>query len=231
MAGVTEAQASVMRRRRSCNVGGEVAYTCPFMCPHKVFSAFARVSRRHSVENHNQINVPFLHSVFSINVRKASFRTKSRVLYNFLIDKFLVSFTVCEIGQLIPQFANRWRCKLSHQEAHNSLFTIPRHQLYGLSCHRLEVKGGATDISGNPVLNVTNVNFKNILFISLFQNNAEQFINIWLAPRWLRTRPWPGLALWKIWPCVYYESVMESDFKTVRTSEFEAERLPPRHNI
>ncbi|GBL97975.1 hypothetical protein AVEN_126874-1 [Araneus ventricosus] len=34
MAGVTEAQASVMRRRRSCNVGGG-AYTCPFMCPHK----------------------------------------------------------------------------------------------------------------------------------------------------------------------------------------------------
>ncbi|GBL96073.1 hypothetical protein AVEN_104314-1 [Araneus ventricosus] len=34
MAGVTEAQASVMRRRRSCNVGGGVAYTCPFMCPH-----------------------------------------------------------------------------------------------------------------------------------------------------------------------------------------------------
>ncbi|GBM85498.1 hypothetical protein AVEN_167647-1 [Araneus ventricosus] len=35
MAGVTEAQASVMRRLRSCNVGGGVAYTCPFMCPHK----------------------------------------------------------------------------------------------------------------------------------------------------------------------------------------------------
>ncbi|GBN44671.1 hypothetical protein AVEN_26930-1 [Araneus ventricosus] len=35
MAGVTEAQASVMRRRKSYNVGGSVAYTCPFMCPHK----------------------------------------------------------------------------------------------------------------------------------------------------------------------------------------------------
>ncbi|GBN07653.1 hypothetical protein AVEN_107925-1 [Araneus ventricosus] len=35
MAGVTEAQASIKRRRRSCNVGGGVAYTCPFMCPHK----------------------------------------------------------------------------------------------------------------------------------------------------------------------------------------------------
>ncbi|GBM50187.1 hypothetical protein AVEN_90317-1, partial [Araneus ventricosus] len=35
MAGATEAQASVMRPRRSCNVGGGVAYTCPFMCPHK----------------------------------------------------------------------------------------------------------------------------------------------------------------------------------------------------
>ncbi|GBM30620.1 hypothetical protein AVEN_18314-1 [Araneus ventricosus] len=35
MAGVKEAQASVMLRRRSCNVGGGVAYTCPFMCPHK----------------------------------------------------------------------------------------------------------------------------------------------------------------------------------------------------
>ncbi|GBM24679.1 hypothetical protein AVEN_46180-1 [Araneus ventricosus] len=35
MAGVTEAQALVMRRRRSCNVGEGVAYTCPFMCPHK----------------------------------------------------------------------------------------------------------------------------------------------------------------------------------------------------
>ncbi|GBN78989.1 hypothetical protein AVEN_90511-1 [Araneus ventricosus] len=34
MAGVTEAQASVMRSRRSCNVGGGVAYTCPFMCPY-----------------------------------------------------------------------------------------------------------------------------------------------------------------------------------------------------
>ncbi|GBO46462.1 hypothetical protein AVEN_88232-1, partial [Araneus ventricosus] len=35
MAGVTEAQASVMRRRRSWNVAGGVAYTCPFMCSHK----------------------------------------------------------------------------------------------------------------------------------------------------------------------------------------------------
>ncbi|GBM95535.1 hypothetical protein AVEN_244257-1 [Araneus ventricosus] len=35
MAGVTEAQTSVMRRRRSCNVGEGVAYTCPFMCRHK----------------------------------------------------------------------------------------------------------------------------------------------------------------------------------------------------
>ncbi|GBL93843.1 hypothetical protein AVEN_153610-1 [Araneus ventricosus] len=35
MADVTEAQTSVMRRRRSCNVGGGVPYTCPFMCPHK----------------------------------------------------------------------------------------------------------------------------------------------------------------------------------------------------
>ncbi|GBN03191.1 hypothetical protein AVEN_136518-1, partial [Araneus ventricosus] len=35
MAGVTEAQASVMRRRRSCIVSGGVVYTCPFMCPHK----------------------------------------------------------------------------------------------------------------------------------------------------------------------------------------------------
>ncbi|GBN39072.1 hypothetical protein AVEN_206446-1 [Araneus ventricosus] len=35
MAGVTEAQASIMRRRRSYNVGGRVAYTCPFICPHK----------------------------------------------------------------------------------------------------------------------------------------------------------------------------------------------------
>ncbi|GBN71070.1 hypothetical protein AVEN_10097-1 [Araneus ventricosus] len=38
MACVSEAQASVMRRRRSCNVGGWVAYTCPFMCPHKKMS-------------------------------------------------------------------------------------------------------------------------------------------------------------------------------------------------
>ncbi|GBO19726.1 hypothetical protein AVEN_274332-1 [Araneus ventricosus] len=35
MAGVAEAQASVIHRRRSCNVGGGVAYTCPFMCLHK----------------------------------------------------------------------------------------------------------------------------------------------------------------------------------------------------
>ncbi|GBO17099.1 hypothetical protein AVEN_185268-1, partial [Araneus ventricosus] len=35
MTGTTEAQASVMRRRRFCNVGRGVAYTCPFMCPHK----------------------------------------------------------------------------------------------------------------------------------------------------------------------------------------------------
>ncbi|GBL80855.1 hypothetical protein AVEN_26278-1 [Araneus ventricosus] len=35
MAGATEAQASVTRRRRSCNLGGGVTYTCPFMCPHK----------------------------------------------------------------------------------------------------------------------------------------------------------------------------------------------------
>ncbi|GBM41727.1 hypothetical protein AVEN_173128-1 [Araneus ventricosus] len=35
MAGVSEAQASVMCRRRSCNVSGGVAYTCPSMCPHK----------------------------------------------------------------------------------------------------------------------------------------------------------------------------------------------------
>ncbi|GBO46547.1 hypothetical protein AVEN_221188-1, partial [Araneus ventricosus] len=35
MAGVTVTQASVMHGRRSYNVGGGVAYTCPFMCPHK----------------------------------------------------------------------------------------------------------------------------------------------------------------------------------------------------
>ncbi|GBM39219.1 hypothetical protein AVEN_223837-1 [Araneus ventricosus] len=35
MAGVPVAQASVMRRRRSCDVGGRVAYTFPFMRPHK----------------------------------------------------------------------------------------------------------------------------------------------------------------------------------------------------
>ncbi|GBL92847.1 hypothetical protein AVEN_4548-1 [Araneus ventricosus] len=35
MAGVTEAQASVMRRRRSYNFGGRATYTCPFMCPYK----------------------------------------------------------------------------------------------------------------------------------------------------------------------------------------------------
>ncbi|GBM62587.1 hypothetical protein AVEN_224381-1 [Araneus ventricosus] len=35
MADVAEAQALVMRRRRSCIVGGGVVYTCPFMCPHK----------------------------------------------------------------------------------------------------------------------------------------------------------------------------------------------------
>ncbi|GBO06155.1 hypothetical protein AVEN_113790-1 [Araneus ventricosus] len=151
MAGVTEAQASVMRRRRSCNVGGWVAYAYPFMCPHKkVFSRFARVSRQHSVENHNQTHVHFLYSVLSINARKVYFSTKSRVLYNSLIDFFLVSFTVYEIGPLIPKFADRWRCKLPHRVAH-SLFTIPRHQLYGLSCRRLEVKWGVPDISGNPV--------------------------------------------------------------------------------
>ncbi|GBN85271.1 hypothetical protein AVEN_234621-1 [Araneus ventricosus] len=35
MASVTEAHASVMRRRRSCNVCGGVTYICPSMCPHK----------------------------------------------------------------------------------------------------------------------------------------------------------------------------------------------------
>ncbi|GBN49381.1 hypothetical protein AVEN_175941-1 [Araneus ventricosus] len=99
---------------------------------------------------HNQTNIHFLNSVLSINVLKVSFRSKSRVLYNFLNDFFLVSFTVYEIGPLIPQFADRWRCKLSHRVAH-ILFTIPRYQLYGLSCHRLEVKEGVTDISRNPV--------------------------------------------------------------------------------
>ncbi|GBM16617.1 hypothetical protein AVEN_88956-1 [Araneus ventricosus] len=95
--------------------------------------------RRHSFGNREQTNVHFKRSVLSINVRNVSFRTKSRVLYNFLIDFFLVPFTVYEIGPLIPKFADRWRCKLSHRVAHN-LFTIPGHQLYGLSCHRLEVK-------------------------------------------------------------------------------------------
>ncbi|GBN03067.1 hypothetical protein AVEN_62891-1 [Araneus ventricosus] len=72
MAGVTEAQASVMRRRISCNASGGLAYTCPFICPHKqIFSRFARFSRRHGVENHNQTNVHFLHSVLSTNVRKS----------------------------------------------------------------------------------------------------------------------------------------------------------------
>ncbi|GBN05563.1 hypothetical protein AVEN_124602-1 [Araneus ventricosus] len=46
MAGVTEAQASVMRRRRSCNVGGGVTYTFPFMCPHKKKSNRAKSARR-----------------------------------------------------------------------------------------------------------------------------------------------------------------------------------------
>ncbi|GBM16810.1 hypothetical protein AVEN_261126-1 [Araneus ventricosus] len=46
MAGVTEAQASVMRCRRSCNVGGGVAYTCPFMCPHKKKSNGVKLGER-----------------------------------------------------------------------------------------------------------------------------------------------------------------------------------------
>ncbi|GBO11821.1 hypothetical protein AVEN_77541-1 [Araneus ventricosus] len=44
LAGVTEEQASVMRRRRSCRAGGGVVYTCPFMCPHKKkFNGFKSV--------------------------------------------------------------------------------------------------------------------------------------------------------------------------------------------
>ncbi|GBN36744.1 hypothetical protein AVEN_222292-1 [Araneus ventricosus] len=74
MAGVTEVQASVMRRRKSCNVDGEVAYTYPFMCPHKKKSS--RSSQGPPYETtipddlilECQANVRFLHSVLSINV-------------------------------------------------------------------------------------------------------------------------------------------------------------------
>ncbi|GBO46891.1 hypothetical protein AVEN_155412-1 [Araneus ventricosus] len=38
MAGVTDSQASLMRHRRSYNVGGGIAYTCLFMYPHKKMS-------------------------------------------------------------------------------------------------------------------------------------------------------------------------------------------------
>ncbi|GBM44700.1 hypothetical protein AVEN_216277-1 [Araneus ventricosus] len=89
-----------------------------------VFSHFAYVSRRHSVEKNNQTNVHFLHSVLSVNVLKVLFRTTSRMLYNFLILFFLVSFTVYDIGPLIPKFPNSWRCKLSNRAEH-SRFTIP----------------------------------------------------------------------------------------------------------
>ncbi|GBO15423.1 hypothetical protein AVEN_202114-1 [Araneus ventricosus] len=44
-----------------------------------VFSGFARVSRHHSVENHNQTNVHCLHSVLSINVRKSRSTTRGRL--------------------------------------------------------------------------------------------------------------------------------------------------------
>ncbi|GBN90445.1 hypothetical protein AVEN_19182-1 [Araneus ventricosus] len=52
MACVTEAQASVMSRRRSCNVGEGVAYTCPFICPHKKKSNGVKLGERggHSTE-------------------------------------------------------------------------------------------------------------------------------------------------------------------------------------
>ncbi len=70
---------------------------------------------------------------------------------NFVIDFFFHRYrTIFQIKIPILKFTNRWHCKLSHQVAH-SLFTIPRNQLYSLSCHCLEVKGDVTDVSGNPV--------------------------------------------------------------------------------
>ncbi|GBO10280.1 hypothetical protein AVEN_65787-1 [Araneus ventricosus] len=46
MAGVTEAQESVTRRRRSCNVGGWVAYTCPLCVPTESSMGSSQVGAR-----------------------------------------------------------------------------------------------------------------------------------------------------------------------------------------
>ncbi|GBM01946.1 hypothetical protein AVEN_269556-1 [Araneus ventricosus] len=54
MAGVTEAQASVMLRPRSCNVGGGIAYACPLMCPHKKKSIGTKSGKRvATLRNHH----------------------------------------------------------------------------------------------------------------------------------------------------------------------------------
>ncbi|GBN90333.1 hypothetical protein AVEN_160461-1 [Araneus ventricosus] len=68
MAGVTEAQASVMHRRRSCNVGGGVSYICPFMCPHK---------KSNGVKSERQRPVGTIH--FGVGAKVDS--QQSRLLY------------------------------------------------------------------------------------------------------------------------------------------------------
>ncbi|GBN78512.1 hypothetical protein AVEN_153502-1 [Araneus ventricosus] len=88
-----------------------------------------------SFRNRGQTNPHFARFVHSIMALKVSFLTKSKTLYNFVIDIFPVSCTVFELGTLTLLLVAWWRCNQSHRVEHRH-FTIPRHQVCGNSCRR-----------------------------------------------------------------------------------------------
>ncbi|GBL96826.1 hypothetical protein AVEN_118949-1, partial [Araneus ventricosus] len=93
------------------------------------------------LESPDQTNARFTLLVLSIIALKVSFRTKSKKVYNFVIDFFPVSCTVFEIETLTQLFIARWRCSRSHRVAYGH-FTIPRHHVYGNICRRSQVNVG-----------------------------------------------------------------------------------------
>ena len=115
-----------------------------------IFCFFKYAHVRCATSQHETTNARFNRCILHINAYKVSFRTKSRMLYNFVNHFFYLSRFVFEIRMLTPQFSTRWRGRWFHSVAHG-YFTIPRHYFYEYSSSRSEVKRVARDFSGHTV--------------------------------------------------------------------------------
>lgn len=85
---------------------------------------------------------------------KVPFHTKSRTLYNFIINFFPTFSKIFEIRMLTLQF--EWCCYVIHHAAH-TYFTIPRHSTYGCSQFCSLIIWSKTDLKDHTVSEVSKI--------------------------------------------------------------------------